>query len=358
MYEAQGIPVKVLQHPLIGLVGLSNYQERIAEFARQIDEWKIELVYGNTMQTFYAIEAAHSLDLPSFWNPRESEPWQTYFDFLPGGVSHRALSCLAYPYKVAFDSNAARQAWQQLNSHHNFMSIHTGLNLERYNADWRKWPRRVARQQLEILSTELAVVLVGTVCERKGQLDLVEALARLSDRQARTIKCFIVGDRPSEYSNLLRNSLNQLPRSRQSRIRIIPETSETGLYYCAADVFVCSSRIESFPRVILEAMAAGLPIITTPVFGIVEQVKENVSALFYPPGDAKALADAIIRLMENPSLRQRLADNAKPALDSLIDFDSMVDAYAEVFREAWISGGTRARKPQASATKLASGAKC
>src|SRR5260370_23066642 len=158
------------------------------------------------------------------------------------------------------------------------MAIHTGLNRERYDADWSKWPRRVARQELKILPTELAVLLVGTVCERKGQVDLVEAFARLSDRDAGIIKIFIVGDRPGEYSALLRNTMNQLPRSRRSRVRIIAETSETGLYFSAADVFVCSSRIESFPRVILEAMAAGLPTITTPVFGIVEQVKENVSA--------------------------------------------------------------------------------
>ena len=125
---------------------------------------------------------------------------------------------------------------------------------------------------------------------------------------------------------------------------MIEETSDPALYYGAADMFICCSRIESFPRVILEAMAAKLPIITTPVYGIAEQVKENESALFYSPRDVASLAQAIDRLIENPTLRQELAANTITASESLIDFDAMLDAYAEVFREAWLSGATRSAR--------------
>jgi glycosyltransferase involved in cell wall biosynthesis len=118
---------------------------------------------------------------------------------------------------------------------------------------------------------------------------------------------------------------------------MIEETSDPALYYAAADIFVCCSRVESFPRVILEALAARLPIVTTPVYGIAEQVRENESALFYPPGDVASLARAIDRLIENPTLTKRLAANTVTALESLIDFDSMVNEYGKVFREAWVS---------------------
>jgi GT2 family glycosyltransferase/glycosyltransferase involved in cell wall biosynthesis len=346
MYEANGIRVEVFKHPLTGVVDVSEYQERIAAFARQIKEWNIELVYANTVQTFYAIDAAHDVDLPSIWNPRESEPWETYFDYLPWKIAHRALRCFEYPYEVVFVSNATQQAWQRLNSRHNFMVIHNGLNRERFAASLRKWPREDARRRLKIRPTELVVLLLGTVCERKGQIDLVAAVGRLNDEHAQRIRCLIVGDRPSEYSERLRQTLNALPRSRRSKIEVIAETSDPALYYAAADIFVCCSRIESFPRVTLEAMAAGVPIITTPVFGIVEQVKENVSALFYPPGDAQALADRIARLIEDEALRERLAAGASATLNALTDFDSMVDAYAEVFREAWLNGATRSARSQ------------
>lgn len=340
-YEEHGIEVIVSGHPLTGVTKLADYEGRIAAFSRRLKDLKIDLVYGNTLQTFYAIAAAHHLGLPSIWNPRESEPWETYFDYLPREIAQQALQCFAYPYQVVFVSNATLRVWQPLNSRHNFMVIHNGLDRERFDAALKKWPREMARELLKISPEERVVLIMGTVCERKGQIDLVEAMGQLSEQHAALTRCFIVGKCANEYADRLKKVLKALPYSRRSRIEIVEETSDPALYYAAADIFVCCSRIESFPRVILEAMAAELPIVTTPVFGIAEQVKENESALFYSPGDVTSLAQAIDRLIENPTLRGKLAANTLKALESLIDFDSMVDAYAEVFREAWLVGATR-----------------
>ena len=340
-YEEHGIEVMISGHPLTGVTELPEYEGRIAAFGRRLKNLKIDLVYGNTLQTFYAIAAAHHLGLPSVWNPRESEPWETYFDYLPHEIAQQALQCFAYPYQVVFVSNATLKVWQPLNSRHNFMVIHNGLNRERFGAALRKWPKEMARGMLKISPTERVILIMGTMCERKGQIDLVEAMARLSEQHSTTTRCYIVGNRTTEYTERLRKVMRSLPYSQRSRIELVEDTADPALFYAAADIFVCCSRVESFPRVILEAMAAGLPIITTPVFGIMEQVKENESALFYAPGDVASLAHAIDRLIENPTLGEKLAANTHKAFESLIDFDSMVDAYAEVFREAWLSGATR-----------------
>jgi glycosyltransferase involved in cell wall biosynthesis len=340
-YEAQGIPVEVFTHPLAGVHGAEDYDSAIAGFAERIRDWRVEVVYGNTRQTFYAIDAARRLGLPSIWNPRESEDWQTYFDYLGQDIASRALECFRYPYKVVFVADATRESCRALNTHHNFMTIHNGLDRQKFASALQKWPRQQARQELKIAEEELAILLLGTVCERKGQIDLVEALGPLSEEVAGRVRCFIVGDRPSEYSERLKSMLKALPGAKQSRVKIVEETSETALYYSAADLFVCTSRLESYPRVILEAMAAGLPIITTPVFGIVEQVQENINALFYRPGDSEALAERLETLVKEPRLRQKLAHNSQPVLDTLTDYEAMVKAYGEVFREAWLSGRSR-----------------
>ena len=115
---------------------------------------------------------------------------------------------------------------------------------------------------------------------------------------------------------------------------LVPETAEVAQYFIAADIFICTSRVESYPRVILEAMAWGLPIITTPVFGIREQVRENVNGIFYEPAHVEALAAAITRLVTDDALRARFAANAVPALDALTDFDAMVAQYGRIFVEA------------------------
>lgn len=343
-YERQDIPVKVRKHPLLGVTDAAEYEKRIQIFTGWLREWGVELVYGNTLQTFYAIEAAHEMDLPSIWNLRESDAWQTYFDFLPVEVAHRALQCFAYPYQVVFVARATQQAWEVLNSRHNFMFIHNGLNRQRFDEGLEVWTREAARQRLGVKPDELMILCLGTVCERKSQMDLVKALRYLTEEDAARVKIMIVGDRDSEYSKRLRRSLKDLPGSRRTRVEILAETEDVALFYRAADAFVCTSRIESFPRVILEALAAGLPIITTPVFGISEQVKHEESALFYEPGDLIALADNLTRIIVEPDLRAWLSANTRPALDALIDFETMVSSYAELFREAWLSGASRARK--------------
>src|SRR4029077_11599239 len=120
--------------------------------------------------------------------------------------------------------------------------------------------------------------------------DLANALALLSQDAARRMRCFMVGDRASSYSVELRRLADALPAALRARVSIVAETHEIARYYQAADIFVCTSRVESFPRVVLEAMAYGLPIVSTRVFGIAEQVGENVNGLLYEPGDTQRLA--------------------------------------------------------------------
>jgi O-antigen biosynthesis protein len=341
LYEEEGAEVEVFGHPLAGVHTPEAYEQAIHRFAERIRAWNVELVYGNTRQTFYAIDAARHIGLPSIWNPRESEPWQTYFDYLGAELSAIALGCYAYPYKVIFVADASREGCSELNTRHNFMTIHNGLDQDIFAAAAHKWPRPRARGLLGLTEDDLMVLLPGTVCERKGQIDLIEAFRLLGEQHADKVRCFIVGHRGGEYDERFTAALESLPGFARSRINVIPETPEIARYYTAADIFVCTSRVESFPRVILEAMAAGLPIITTPVFGIREQVRENINALFYQPGNAHQLAERITSVLVDPGLRQRLACNSKPVLETLPDFETMISSYGKVFREAWLSGGTR-----------------
>ena len=99
------------------------------------------------------------------------------------------------------------------------------------------------------------------------------------------MRTFFVGDRAERLQPDAAHLVGKLPDERRARVTSLPETGDVARYFVAADVFVCTSRVESYPRVILEAMAHGLPIVTTPVFGIREQVREDVNGVFYDPGD-------------------------------------------------------------------------
>jgi glycosyltransferase involved in cell wall biosynthesis len=88
-------------------------------------------------------------------------------------------------------------------------------------------------------------------------------------------------------------------------------------------------------------MSFGLPIITTPVFGISEQVVDGVSALLYSPGDVDKLATHLQKLGEDEALRSRLGRNASLRLDRLTSFDEMIGGYADAFTGAYFSASSQ-----------------
>ncbi|MEG5057428.1 glycosyltransferase [Microcoleus sp. A2-C5] len=333
-YEQQGIEVIVRDNPLEHIYQRDAYDEAIRSFSKEIESLKVDAIYANTLENFFVVDAARQIGIPTVWNVHESEPWQTYFNRFGSEIAARALECFRFPYKVIFVADATRDRYLPLNSHHNFTVIHNGLDLSKLENSENS---ELARKTLGVAAQDVVLLLLGTVCERKGQQDLVQALSLLPEKWHNQIRCFIVGDRPSIYSNKLADMVGALPEDLRQRVTVVPETGEPGQYYKAADIFVCTSRVESFPRVILEAMACDLPIITSPVFGIKEQVRPGINGLFYTPNRPDELVAALMSLLEDKSLRQQLAGNAKYVLDSLNTFEEMTQAYAEIFCEAYFA---------------------
>ncbi len=344
-YEAAGIEVQIIRNPLVDSPPIDEYEQRLSELGNLYRRHGGELVYANTLQNFWAIDAAEKTRLPTIWNSRESEPWETYFDWLPPHIRERAYQAFDHPYRIIFVSAATRQVWTPVERAYNFTVIHNGLDRSRFDTQLAGFSRSKARAALGLAPEELAVVLVGTVCERKGQVDLVKAVAQMAPPLLERFKFFIVGDRPGPYSEELKNEWRALAPDAQRRVEIVPENGQIAKYFRAADISVCTSRIESYPRVVLEAMAAGLPIVTTPVFGTREQVKEGVNALLYEPGNVSALAAHLTRLAGDPELRTTLANNSTLVLASLTTYPEMIRRYGQIFNEARFSKGTPWRPP-------------
>jgi glycosyltransferase involved in cell wall biosynthesis len=335
-YERNGIEVAIQRPGRDHTV--AAYEKDVTQLMRQIRSRGAELVYGNTLKAHWAIEAARRLELPSLWNVLESEPWQTYYSDLPDGVAVAALSGFAEPYRVIFGSNASRAVFEALNTAHNFCVIHHGLDLDTWNRRRGSTRRPHARASMGLEASDVAILQLGTVCERKGQQDLARALACVDSATASRVRCFIVGDRPSEYSRTLARLVSTLPLPLRERVHVVAETADVAPFYEAADLFVCASRVESYPRVTLEAMASGLPIISTPVFGLSEQLVDQVNAVFYEPGDVGALAAALQIMVKESDRRHAMGDASRVVLAGLTGFDETVACYADIFAEAADAG--------------------
>lgn len=333
-YESYGIPVRVLPNALHKVSTLKRLSIQVERLALLIQESGVGLVFVNTLLNFPAILAAEQAGIPSVWNPRESEPWDDYFRFLPDPVAQRAIAAIGLPRKVVFVAEATRAVWKDFDVHGNHEVIHSGINLNRFPSRDDAAERVRCRNVLGLKAGSIAILSVGTLCVRKGQMDLVEAFEFLPEEISNRVQILFVGDDRGRYANAIKDRCQSIPRNVGCGIQIFPPTDMIASFYTAVDLFVLSSKVESFPRVVLEAMAFGLPIITTPVFGVLEQVVEGENALFYPPGDSRLLAKKIEQLVGDESLRVRMSQSSLQRISKMATFDEMVDAYACICREA------------------------
>ena len=97
------------------------------------------------------------------------------------------------------------------------------------------------------------------------------------------------------------------------------------------DIFVLPSRSEPFPNCVLEAMAAGLPVVATRVGGIVELIDDGVTGLLVTPGNAPALTDRLSRLMDDPAFASRLGPRGPDDVLTRYSFDRMVGAFEALY---------------------------
>jgi len=186
------------------------------------------------------------------------------------------------------------------------------------------------RNRLGIDKAERVVLSVGRLSREKAHRDLLEGFKRLREINPE-IRCrlIIVGDGPE------RAGLEAAAASfgDQERVTFTGQMSDVSTFYALANVFVLPSHSEGSPNVLLEAMAANLPVVATAVGGVPEIVENNQSALLVPPNDPPAIAAAIARLLADNDLRQRLATNAAMLVDNQHSPEKYVRSLVEIYRE-------------------------
>jgi len=153
------------------------------------------------------------------------------------------------------------------------------------------------------------IVTVGRLIVKKGFADLIRACGFLADR-GKLFQCEIIGEGPLEDE--LRARIEQLNLQDRVALSGAKPQREVRQRLAAASVFVLPSVVDAeggmdnLPTVIMEAMATGLPVISTDIGGIPEMVVQNETGFLVRPGDAEALAGAIEKVIGDRPLAERL----------------------------------------------------
>jgi glycosyltransferase involved in cell wall biosynthesis len=181
-----------------------------------------------------------------------------------------------------------------------------GLDLARF-AHPRSADRGL-RRALGIPEETALLGSVGRLVPIKDHATLLRALAHLGE--ALPVHLLIAGD------GQCRGELTRLAAALglAARVHFLGWRTDLEAIFGATDVVICSSRNEGTPVALIEAMAAGVPVVATAVGGVPDLVQHAVTGWLVPPGDPAALAAGIRHLIDRPDLRERLATAARPAV--------------------------------------------
>jgi len=186
------------------------------------------------------------------------------------------------------------------------------------------------RRKPGVKNNERMILAVGRLSKEKAQIDLLHAFKKLSDTHAEiNARLVIVGDGPERAP--LEAAAASLGIG--GRVVFTGQVRNVEVYYAAADVLANPSHSEGSPYVLLEAMAANLPIVATAVGGVPEMVKNNQTGLLVPASDPQAMADAIARVLGDEQLAQRLAASASTLGSFRFSPENYVRSLAKIYSE-------------------------
>lgn len=329
-YKREGIPVMDLPFDQSLLRSESGIMSAIGDLSKLFRNLDGSVVYANTLLGYPAIHAAANSDMSSIWNIRESQDIAYWTEYL-GERFAIALSAFSRATSIVFVAKETQKLWRDITTLKQDRVINNAIDFAKFREKASGVSREVWRAEFGIDKTDVVFLCVGTMHERKGQMDLLVAAEDVIKKNWNTAVVFL-GDGGGEYSRKLHETARQLPLNIRKKIHFLPKSIFVADAYSAADVLVCCSRNESYPRVILEAMGAGLAIITTPVFGISEQVEFGRSAICYSPGDISALATEMAHFLIKEN-RERYGEGAARRINELATYQGMVNAYADIIND-------------------------
>jgi glycosyltransferase involved in cell wall biosynthesis len=178
------------------------------------------------------------------------------------------------------------------------------------------------------------LVTVGRLVDKKGFPDLLQALGRLN-ASGRSISCQVYGDGPLLKPLMkLRDSLGLA-----NAVHFAGEHSRASIIQAlrGADLFVLTPTVtedgdrDGIPNVLVEAMACGLPVVTTSAGGIPELVTHGLNGLLTAPGDVESIENQIASLIDTPELRQRMGAAARRTVESGYDVNMAAEQLHRIF---------------------------
>lgn len=314
-----------------------TFHGRLLDLSHQVDWDHVDLVVCNTLMSFWGVLMARRAGKPSLCYIHESTSVFRFFEPALALSLHPLVhEALGSATRTLFLCQATRNYYEDFNLRGNFRIVPSWIRLDEIAAFRATHSRAAMRRKHGLREDETIIANIGTVCERKGQHIFIRAIDEFNRRHRADgpVRFLMVGARPGIYLDLLKRDIARLGLA---NVTLIPETNEAFDFFVAADMFVCTSYEESFPRVVMEAMAFCTPIVSTDVHGIAGLIGQRQDGYLVPPGDVSGL----VRMMHTCLAKERSGKSLAPVAFSKVlrycDAAKILPFHAALARDAFLA---------------------
>ncbi len=283
----------------LGLVNRLSKNLKAYRFLSQLHmEYQFELVYSNTLAVIVGAYWARRNKIPHIWHIHEIIPGPSSLVKL---LSRLLDISSSKPISV---SQAVANHWQPYLKKSSLEIIHNGIA---YDDFLKTFPD--AKKEISIPESSICIGMIGRINPGKGQLFFLQMAEKLAKKYS-SVHFILVGDPFTGYESILEEIKKEIKDKKlEKRVSYLGFRKDIPRVLAAIDIFVLPSILpDSFPTVILEAMAAGKPVVATLSGGSAEMVEDGVTGFLIPIGDVSKEVAAIGKLIENPNLRSQMGE--------------------------------------------------
>ena len=254
----------------------------------------------------------------SVYHPKANiKPIRWIYKFMEKKIFQNAIKCHAVSnyLKEHFAKYGIKDA----------VVIPNGVNPEDFKPDFNK---RTTRKELG-LDAENLIMCISRLEPKNGTEDLIRA-AEIIRKEMNNFKIAIIGN--GSQREKLEKLTNEL--GLKDRVVFFGDILHGAIpkYLACADVFIRPSLAEGFGIVFIEAMACEVPVIGTPVGGIVDFIRDRETGLFCEPGNPESIVDKIKTLIQNKELRDALVENAKQMIVETYNWDKISERIKGIYQ--------------------------
>jgi glycosyltransferase involved in cell wall biosynthesis len=205
-------------------------------------------------------------------------------------------------------------------------TIQNGIDVEAFAASVAAADGGSVREEWDVADADPLFVNIARYQPQKDQMALIEAMDRVADTLP-SAHLLVVGWGTLEAE--LRAAVRE--RGLTDSVTVTGRVPEIHGYYAAADAFVLSSEFEGLPVTLLEAMAAGCPVVATDIPGVTEVVVDGETGRLVPPGDHEGLAEALLD-MGDATRREAFGAAGRERVEGQFSVERMADDHVELYR--------------------------